>query len=93
MPLSFPLDGATAKNRVEVMEVLIANGADVNISIYRSPLHTAVLYNCIEAARLLIANGADVNLKSRIHGTPLSVAISVNEQEMVTLLRSYGAVE
>jgi hypothetical protein len=59
------LHGATANNRLEVMELLILAGADVNIidAGYRTALHIAIAHNFVEAALLLLGKGAKTMIR------------------------------
>lgn len=62
-------------NMVPVVEKLLDDGADVNQTLQRTPLHVASANGNLEILELLIERGADVNLQD-IHGrTPLFVAI------------------
>lgn len=61
-----------------VIDLLLANGADVNLVAgwKRTPLHSAVLY-CTEAmVRAMIDAGADIHANSSEEGTPLQRAAS-----------------
>ena len=72
----------------EVTELLIANGADVNVAdmALMTPLHFAVVFDHKEIAELLIANGADVNANDIGGGTPLDYANGV----VANFLRKHG---
>ena len=75
---STPLEIATVLENKEVLELLIAEGADVNAKfddVGTTPLHTAARYGHKETAELLIAKGADVNAQSKYVGTPLHQSV------------------
>lgn len=65
-------DGYTALHRacyedkLEVAQILIANGAEVNAKTDESwtPLHSACHWNAFRCVRLLLENGADVNAQT-----------------------------
>jgi len=82
---------AAIRDHKEIIELLIAEGADLNAKTFGgvTPLHTAAGIGRKEIAELLIANGADVNAKG-FGGTPLDRAIKYNHTEIVDLLRKHG---
>lgn len=91
-----PLHSAVAKGNLEVAEVLIKNGAEVNAkcsNTRNTPLHWAARNDHKAVAELLIAKGADVNAKGTKGETPLDLAISKGNKELVDLLRKHGAVD
>ena len=86
-------DGATA-------EILLDRGVEVNArttneiqapfgSAGQTPLH----WSGADVAELLIAKGADINVKDANGSTPLSLAISKKNEEIINLLKKHGAVE
>ena len=79
-------------------EVLINNGADVNIITNSglTPLHVAALVCNVAVANLLLENGADVHATDQYGFTPLMKACQNglnphDRQEMVQLLIKWGA--
>jgi ankyrin repeat protein len=84
-----PLIHAAEGGHKEIVELLIASGADLNAHIHlagSTPLHYAALFGQKEIAELLIAKGADVNAKDDNGGTPLDFA----NDETPDLLRKHG---
>ena len=85
------LHSAAYDGRKEIVELLIAKGADVNVksadgSGGRTPLHFAAYYGHEEIVELLISKGADVNAKRSNGATPLDLALG----ETADLLRKHG---
>ena len=84
---------AVRQNLKEIVELLIAKGADVNAKAFQigddaekgggfTPLHDAARGGFEEIAKLLIESGAEVNAK--VQGeTPLHVAAFIGEKEVV----------
>jgi hypothetical protein len=100
-----PLHVACINSRKDIVELLIAAGANVNAKTNSgiTPLHFAVRYQSKEIVELLIAKGADINAKDNNGGTALSMALSgassgylsrANRfKEIVELLHEHGAEE
>ena len=88
-----PLHSAVRQGHREIVELLIANGTDVNSrdSTGKSSLHDAALEGHKEIVELLIIKGADLNAESGYYGTPLHVAAGIGHKEIVELLISNGA--
>ena len=95
-----PLKLAAENSNVEVAKILIANGADVNVSRYSgsSPLALAVARGRPEMVKILIANGADLASRSAFGGSLLNDAASPiygggieARMEVVKILVSNGA--
>lgn len=77
---------ATDYEVVPVIEKLLADGADVNMTLQRTALHAAAASGNLEIVELLIDRGADVNLKD-IHGrVPMFVALAEHELEVARRL-------
>lgn len=94
-----PLDLAAARGKdLEIMEMLITRGADVNSRRAGfTPLHIICRQPWreinIAKAELLIANGADINAKALYGWTPMDFAKRRGNEQMIELLRKHGAEE
>jgi ankyrin repeat protein len=85
---------AVANHHKDVVDLLLANGAEVNAKDKSdwSPLHyTAVGYQDI--AELLLARGADANAKNRTGATPLHLATQNGQADLATRMREHGGHE
>ena len=89
-----PLFGAVVYGRKDVVEYLVANGAEVNRKCedFRTPLHMATdafasSSDRKEMIKLLISNGADVNARDMSGDTPIDGA---DDKDIVDLLRKQG---
>ena len=93
-----PLHSAVAGGHKDVVELLIAKGADVNAKNDKyggTPLLHAAGEGHKEIVELLIAAGADVNAKLVGGGphkgkTPLDAANETNHPRITDLLRKHG---
>jgi cytohesin len=96
-----PLHFAAQYSHKEIVELLIANGADVKAMGESSPvfswqggftpLHYAAVNGHEKIAELLIDNGAEVNVKNEDGWTPLHWAAHKDHGEIVGLLIAKGA--
>jgi cytohesin len=89
-----PLDRAVIAGFKDIVELLIAKGANVNAKDNWdwTPLHSAV-YGHKDIVELLIAKGANVNARNGGGRTPLWYAQDEGHTEIVELLRKHGAKE
>jgi cytochrome c len=86
-----PLHDAAKDGNLELIEELIAQGAEINEGTgFATPLYFAIQQGHSDAAELLIERGADVNAPS-IGGTPLHAASRAGLAELVRLLLDRGA--
>jgi ankyrin repeat protein len=88
-----PLYLAVVKGAAELVGILVAAGADVNVgtSTGDTPLHAALQHQHVEVAEQLLAVGADVNAVSEQAGSVLGVAVQRCEQAMQQQLLEAGA--
>ena len=102
-----PLKRAAAENKVDVVNLLIESGADIDaqnfssyccphfpagISAYgRTALYTAAFWGRREIAKALIAHGAAVDLATSSGLTALGVAFEYDKKEIVRMLLEAGA--
>ncbi|MDP1928132.1 MAG: ankyrin repeat domain-containing protein [Thiobacillus sp.] len=92
------LHQAASQGAIKVIELLLANKADVNAGDNEgyTPLHGAVSYGKNDTRKtvveILLKSGANVNAKTTRDGeTPFHKAIARGDVELVKLLLNYGA--
>ncbi|KAL2813422.1 ankyrin repeat-containing domain protein [Aspergillus granulosus] len=83
---------ATADSRIEMVQLLIDHGADINLRnrYGRTPLHLASLAGRWDAAEVLLDAGADMTIKDDWGASPLAMAEMV-DQGVGLLLIERGA--
>ena len=93
--LAESLIDASLNGHVEVVEALLAKGADINAKtkIGWTALIGASLKGHVEVVKLLLAKGADINATTEDGRTALMAASSKGHQEVVNLLKAHGAKE
>lgn len=80
--------------QIEVAELLITRGADVNIRNQKqgvTPLHFAAQNGHLPLVELLIKQGADVNATSLLDTTPLHYAAAYGQRAVAEFLIAQGA--
>ena len=88
-----PLHAASQNNAVDMVNVLLSGGAEVNISTTpgdSTPLHAAVYKNAYEAAEVLVAHGADVDTRNSSDESPLKMARRLKRDSFVALMRPHS---
>jgi hypothetical protein len=90
-----PLIMATTRGQKEIVEALVAKGADLNgkDGYGRTPLHAAITANQKEIATMLIEKGADLNAVDKQGQSPLTLARGRGQTDIVDLLTQRGAKE
>jgi len=90
-----PLDYAAQRGRIIAAKILIAAGTDVN---HKSDdgyvaLHAAAANGRLDMVKLLVRKGAYIEIRGKIYKkTPIEYALSEGHDEIVTFLKSRGAV-
>ena len=87
------MHGASAEGHKDVVELLLANKAEVNAKDKNgdTPLHEAAFMDHSDVAALLLANKADINAKGKDGDTPLHVAAAKGHKDVAELLLTKGA--
>ena len=83
-----PLHVAASKGSIEVLELLVARGVDVDVVSRRgfTPLHRAIFFREKEAAKKLLELGADGS-------GPTVLSLVTGNEEWIEFLRAHGATE
>jgi len=87
-----PLHHAAFNGHKEVVKLLLANGADVNVRGQEgdiTPLHLAAIRSDREMGLFLIENGADVQAEDKYGRKPLHYAKSFKQMLIMDLLLQY----
>lgn len=84
---------AVACNQADVVQKLIADGVDVNVTPTRwKVIHVACTYGCPETLKVLLAAGVDVNEPCTwLQYTPIMHAVINENKECVRILLQNGA--
>jgi len=83
------LHAAMFQDKIEVVELLIANGFDPNAigpGNGYTPLHDAVWANNLAAVRLLLKHGARADIKGKDGLDPYAKAVQAGKAEIAALL-------
>ena len=89
-----PLLMACQEGHIDIIELLITNGADVNYQdpkMMRSPLHMAAHNEHVDCMRALLAAGANVNALTKKKATALRMAAAKDNVDCVRELIEAGA--
>ena len=84
---------ASSYNHIPVINVLLDNGADINLKNDdgNTSLHIACNFGLYNVALKLIEAGADVNLANNQNNTPLHLACYRNHEKITSLLIKSGS--
>jgi poly(3-hydroxybutyrate) depolymerase len=91
-----PLHMAAEGGHREIVDLLIAKGADINATagagdgVGWTPLHEAAEEGHKKVVELLILKGADINVKNGDGRTPLDLAFKHKNAEIADILRKHG---
>jgi len=88
-----PLQAAAALGSLDVADLLIAKGANVNSrdNYQWTPLHLAAVRGHANMAEFLLSKGAQIEAKGFDGSTPLALALQQDNSEVVMLLVAKGA--
>ena len=88
-----PLHIAYEHDSIELVQILLDKGADVNAqnNSKQTPLHIACKCESIELVQILLNKGADVNVQNNSKQTPLHIACESDSIELVHILLDKGA--
>jgi ankyrin repeat protein len=88
-----PIHAASASGQLEIVQLLLAHGADVNAQQEGGfvPLHNAAQNGQLEMVRLFLDKGADVNAANKDGLTALHYALEGGHEAVADLLREHGA--
>ena len=90
-----PLQHAARAGHADMVRLLIANGAEVNVhagnAVFDTPLHFAAESNRLEVMRILLEHGADVRMTGRFNRLALHAAAASGHAEAVQILLEAGS--
>ena len=89
----FPIHAATASANLDIIRLLLSNGADINAAQHGGfrAIHSAASHGNLAMLKLLLHFHADINVKTDDGITPLRFAMDNEHNECSLILRLYGA--
>lgn len=91
---STPLHSAAKTNHLRILELLIENGANVNLQdqFNKIPLHYSCEIGSFEICKILVENRSKINTCDIHNKTPLDYATFIGHNELVSFLLKNGAL-
>jgi ankyrin repeat protein len=89
-----PIHLATVKGNSDIVQLLLKNGAEVNVVGTDSgctSLHYAASVGHVDLCELLVRYGADIDAQTAKLETPLHLAVAKGHREVVAILLKYSA--
>lgn len=89
-----PMHLAAKGGHIDIVKLLLANSADVNIQNSHSeyPIHLAVEGGHIDVVKALLANSADINIVNSYNEYPIDIAAKEGNMEIIKLLIKAASV-
>ncbi|GFY79988.1 ankyrin repeat protein [Trichonephila inaurata madagascariensis] len=87
-PLHVAANVKVNEGHTEVVDYLIRNGADINLTHNYTPMHLAIIRGNLDMVKCLIDNNADLYVKRACDGTPLAYAKQQGQIEIVNYMDS-----
>ena len=81
---------AAEQNLIDRSRELLVEGADVNLTLRRTPLHIAAEEGHAEMVDLLVAHGANLNARTHLGHVPMALALIGGHQEIAWRLAEAG---
>ena len=87
-----PLHAAVTYQKLDMMPILLENGADINSKDMTgmTPLHVAAMLGRPEEATWLLVHGADPQITDEFGDTPLHTAIVFGRGQIIKVLVAHG---
>jgi ankyrin repeat protein len=91
---NLPLHAAVAGNRTDMVQLLVADGSDINSRQHGgwTALHGAAANGNLAMVQFLIRNGAEIGARNEDGLTPLDMANEKGHDEIAKLLKAQTAV-
>jgi len=88
-----PLVAALRRKHFQIAELLLQNGADINVRRIRerTMLHVASVDGLVDTVRWLLNHGADVNSRQDDGWTPLHLAVHNSQLEIARILLEHDS--